>query len=106
MTKILIISLLILNSLIAATGQLFYKFGVNDKSIVPIVFGLFFYGTSLLLWLFILSKVDLSYAYALTALTIVILLVLSRVFLHENYNLLRIVGSVIIVVGIIFVAKS
>ncbi|MEK7127727.1 MAG: EamA family transporter [Patescibacteria group bacterium] len=104
--KDLVILIMVFNSLISAGGQLCFKLGVNDRNLVFILLGLICYGVSLLIWLFVLSKVDLSFAYALVALTFVFLLIFSRVFLHETIGIYRIIGSLLIILGIVFVAKS
>ena len=104
--KALVILIMVFNSLISAGGQLFFKLGVNDRNLIIIFLGLICYGVSLLIWLFVLSKVDLSFAYSLVALTFVFLLIFSRIFLHETISASRIFGSFLIILGIIFVAKS
>ena len=111
-----------LNSFFAAGGQLFLKLGMGEVSkmgkLPPaefifkalttpfVLLGVAIYGVSLIIWLFVISKVDLSFAYSLVALTFVFLLLFSKVFLHENISLFRALGSSLIILGIIFVSKS
>ncbi|MDO8514976.1 MAG: EamA family transporter [bacterium] len=104
--KSLIILIMVFNGVISAGGQLCFKFGVNERNLIIIFLGLICYGVSLLIWLFVLSKVDLSFAYALVALTYIFLLIFSKVFLHETLSPVRIFGSLLIILGIVFVAKS
>lgn len=121
-TKAIVVLIMTLNSFMAAGGQLFLKLGMGEVSkmgkLPPMEFlfralttpfvllGVSIYGISLIIWLFIISKVDLSFAYSLVALTFVFLLLFSRIFLHENISLLRAIGAALIILGIIFVSKS
>ncbi len=71
-----------------------------------IIFGLVLYGMSFVIWLRVLTFNDLSRAYPIFA-TIVFLLttVGSIIFLKENVSLLRVLGIIIMLLGIYVVAK-
>ena len=64
------------------------------------------YGLSSLLYLVALSRLDLSYAYPLVALTYVIVTVLAWRLLGETVPLGRMIGLAIICVGVVVVASS
>lgn len=72
-----------------------------------VILGLSLYGFSFLIWLRVLSFNDLSKAYPIFA-TLVFLLtsVGSAIFLRENISTLRILGIIIMLIGIYIVAKS
>lgn len=71
-----------------------------------IIFGLFLYGLSFIIWLRVLTFNDLSRAYPIFA-TIVFILTTagSIVFLKENVSPLRILGIIIMLIGIYFAAR-
>lgn len=64
------------------------------------------YGISSLLYLVALSRLDLSYAYPMVALTYIIVTVLAWRLLGEVVPVARIIGLAVICVGVIVVAVS
>lgn len=64
------------------------------------------YVPGLLLYLFILTKFELSYAFPLISAVYIFILLFSWIFLKEDINTLKIIGTLIIILGIILVAKS
>ena len=89
-------------------GQLSFTIGHFIKAFTnPVVLGgLAFYGVSLLIWLVVLSREELSFVYPMVAFAYVITTVLAVIFLHESVPPLRWIGLSIIIVGIICIAKS
>ena len=78
----------------AAFGQLFFKLGTDNTGQIGlsnilqlfniyIIVGLVFYGIGSIFWIIALSKADLSFVYPFTALTFVLLCILSVVILKE-----------------------
>ncbi|NLG83781.1 MAG: hypothetical protein GX493_04035 [Firmicutes bacterium] len=65
-----------------------------------ILLGIGFYAVSMILWLLVLSRVDLSLAYPMLALGYVGILLASKFFLHEEIPALRWVGTGLIVIGV------
>jgi len=71
----------------------------------PYVFaGLLFYALSTLLWLAALSKCTLNFAYPFTAVTFVLVILLSSFILKEPIPLTRIAGMAVIIGGIFIVS--
>lgn len=68
---------------------------------VVLGFALVFGGA--LFWLGVISRVDLSFAYPLLALNYVIVLLPSRLLLHEAITPTKIVGALIVVAGVIVI---
>lgn len=100
---------------LAAIGQLILKIGMDQlgkynliKTFTnPIVLvGLLFYGASLILWLLVLSREKLSFVYPLVAFSYVVTVTLSRFVLKEDVPSLRWFGLMVIIIGILLVAKS
>lgn len=64
------------------------------------------YGVSVLVWMAVLSKVEVSYAFPLGSIGYVIVAVLGYMFLGEQVSPLRLVGIVIICIGVFVVSRS
>jgi drug/metabolite transporter (DMT)-like permease len=71
-----------------------------------IIFGLFCYGVSSVLWLDVLSKLDFSLAFPMVSLTYVFQLVIGRFIFHESVGVERIAGVLLILGGVFFVVRS
>lgn len=106
----------------AAIGQMILKVGMNQVGAVkfsdgiggvlkmftnPYVFGgLVFFGANAFLWLIVLSREKLSFAYPMVAFAYIFTILLSKFVLHEDVPLLRWAGLSVIIVGILMIAKS
>lgn len=69
----------------------------------PYVFtGIVLYGTSFLLYIYLISKYDLGYIIPLTtALVYALIFVASFVIFHEVFTLLKVIGIVLIIAGLV-----
>jgi drug/metabolite transporter (DMT)-like permease len=105
--------LLITSMTLAITGQLSFKHGLNGlvlspnvqtvlKAIfTPYVFvGFMCYGISSIIWLFVLERFPLSVAYPALALSYVIIVFASFIFLKEPLTVNKVIGSWIILTGV------
>jgi multidrug transporter EmrE-like cation transporter len=72
----------------------------------PIWGGLALYGLSVALWIRVLSKLDLSVAYPFVGLGFLMTMAFGAIFLAENVSLTRIMGTALVAVGCILVARS
>jgi drug/metabolite transporter (DMT)-like permease len=125
--KSVLILFILLSVSLAATAQLTLKYGVDrvtqngHSGIVlsepvtsalrvarePYVWlGLLLFGISAAVWIVVLSRVSLSFAYPFAALTYVIILVFDRLILKVNVPGLRWAGVFLIVSGIILVSRT
>lgn len=68
--------------------------------------GILVYGLSVLVWLAVLSKVDVSFAYPFVALGMVVTTLAGRFILGEDLPAMRLVGLTVIVFGVLIVASS
>ncbi len=111
--------------LFSTTGELFLKRGMTEvgsfdfasiSTIVPTFIKILsnpyiwvgfigFMGGSVF-WLSVISRVPLSLAYPMLALSYVIVVVESWIFLGEGLHPLRIIGSVVVGVGVALVGLS
>ena len=104
---------------LAATGQIMLKHGMTQAAALSkadgrglavaaisnlwILSGLLVFGVSAVAWLSILSRVPLNVAYPFNALGYLGILAASVVVLHERANVWTVVGSSMVVCGIIVV---
>ena len=64
------------------------------------------YAISILLWMSVLSKVEISYAYPFLSIGYILAAVAGYWFFNENLSVTRIVGIVVICVGVIIISRS
>lgn len=116
---IIAMSILVVAIMLGAAGQIALKTGLNQlgakpspvvvlKSIfTPMIFaGFACYGLSSILYLLALSRLELSYAYPMVALSYVVVTFLSWRLLGEPVPVIRAAGLAVICLGVILVASS
>jgi drug/metabolite transporter (DMT)-like permease len=64
------------------------------------------YAIGALMWLFVLSKIDVSMAYPFVGLGFVLTMLLGAVLLGEQVGVWRIVGTGLVIGGILLVMRS
>ena len=124
MVKYLVLALIMVDVALNVTGQLSLKHGMNklgnfsvSLSTLPPVFfqaalnpyvllGLVCYGLGFMVWLVVLAKADVSYAYPLISLGYVFTAILARVLFGEAVGLTRMAGIVITCLGVFLIARS
>lgn len=67
---------------------------------------MFCYAVSILLWMSVLSKVEVSYAYPFLSVGYVLSAIAGYAFFNENISPIRIVGIVVICIGVILISRS
>jgi drug/metabolite transporter (DMT)-like permease len=120
----MLIGLILLSVVLAAVAQLTLKHGVNQivdssgvlklsvtsiKELIrtPAIWGgLFLFGISAFVWLAVLSRTSLSFAYPFAAITYALILLFDRFWLHEQVPPIRWAGVACIAIGIVLVAQS
>ena len=122
----MLIALILFSVTLAAVAQLTLKHGMNlvNDQLAPDVFslngsslsvvirqpyvwsGLFLFGLSALVWLLVLSRASLSFAYPFAALTYVLILLFDQFVLDETVPPLRWAGVAFIGIGIILVSQT
>lgn len=115
--------LILVSVLLGSVGQVLVKYGITgvelDLSIrhlipsiisiiknIPVMCGIVSYGVSFLLWIKVLSKVELSYAYPMVSMGYVLVMIFSYFIFKENISLTRIIGVIFIMIGVVLVARS
>lgn len=71
-----------------------------------VLLGLFSFGLSALVWLFVLAKIPLSSAYPFVSLGIIVTVLAGCYLFGESITPYKIIGSGLIVLGIVLIAKS
>jgi drug/metabolite transporter (DMT)-like permease len=71
-----------------------------------VIAGLAMYGFGTLIWLNVLSRTDLSLAYPFVGLSFIITALLGYILFHEPFHPGRVAGTVLVVAGVILVARS
>jgi drug/metabolite transporter (DMT)-like permease len=106
---------------LSTTGELLFKLGMNRiggfqfspaglRAVLPrivtspfIWFGFIGFGLGAVFWLAVLSRVPLSLAYPILALSYLVVVVEAWLLLNERVTRRRLVGVAVIVVGVIVV---
>lgn len=110
------LSIALISIFLGATGQFLFRLGMLRYGKVTaenvwgqlwgilttpaIFFGFVCFGISSILWLVVISRWELSYAYPMVALGYVIAILYGAFFLQEAINLPKILGSALILLGI------
>ena len=123
-SHLMLIALILLSVVLAAVAQLTLKRGMDqvaagtgvlrfdaeslrDVVTTPAVWaGLTLFGFSAAVWLAVLSRASLSFAYPFASLTYVLIVLADRFVLDQEVPALRYAGVVCIVVGIVLVAQT
>lgn len=113
--------LIIITVFINTTGQFMVKTGVNRVGAVSltdvhailralsswmVLCGFVIYFISALIWISILSKAELSWAFPILSLSYVLTALLSPVLLHEGFSAQRLIGTLVICLGVFLVYKT
>jgi drug/metabolite transporter (DMT)-like permease len=118
------ITYILISVLASIIGQLLLKVGMNRLGSItlsasqflsvswkmatnPYVFiGLAIYLAGTVFWLAALSRVDLSYAYPFASISYVVMLVASWMIFDEKITLGRVIGTVVIGIGVFLISRN
>jgi multidrug transporter EmrE-like cation transporter len=89
---------LTLESLLGVGGQVALNF--------HILLGLACYGVSVLVWLIVLSRVDVSFAYPLLSVAYIVVALAGRTLFGETVSLARWAGILVICFGVFLITRS
>jgi drug/metabolite transporter (DMT)-like permease len=97
--------------LLEAPGNVFdlqavWHFIAHNASSWMMWAGVVIYTLNFLIWIIVLSRLDLSTAAPLASTNYIVLPLLAVIFLHEKISLLRWAGIACVMAGIHFVSKS
>jgi drug/metabolite transporter (DMT)-like permease len=122
---VVIIVFILTSVAMAAVGQLVLKFGVDQVvknggvvlrepvstvarvARTPAVWGgLALFGLSASMWIVVLSRTSLSFAYPFASLTYVLILLFDRLVLNEPVSGLRYGGVALIIAGLVLISRT
>ena len=124
MFKSVVLALIALDVVLNVAGQLSLKYGMSQignfslsLSTLPPVFlkaatnlnvllGLVCYGLGFLVWLIVLAKAEVSYAYPLISLGYVFTAILARFMFGEAVSFTRMAGILVTCLGVFLIARS
>ena len=116
--------LLIVGVLLNTTAQLLLKAGMNQigqfafsfHNIVPIslriaanppiVLGIFAYVVSVVVWLLVLSRVQVSWAYPMLSIGYVVNALAAYYIFGEDLTFMRITGMLVIMAGVFLISRT
>ena len=119
-----ILVLLLMTDVLESIGELFFKQGVNAIGISNVTWhnaggfllkliatpamwcGVFVYIVNFVLWMAVLSRIDLSIAFPVGSATYVIVPFLAMLVLHEKISLIRWMGIICIIAGVSIISRS
>ncbi len=111
------IYLLFFSIIIASCAQILFKFYTINQSITPpngflesilnikLIAGFFLYFCSSILYILALKNIDLSIAYPTIAVSYILIIVLSFFIFKESISLNKIIGIILITLGVSFLWK-
>jgi drug/metabolite transporter (DMT)-like permease len=124
MVKFVVLGLILLDVILNVTGQLSLKYGMSQignfalsVSTLPpvflkaatslhVLFGLLCYGMGFMVWLIVLAKAEVSYAYPLISLGYVFTAILAKMLFGEALSATRVIGILFTCLGVFLVARS
>jgi drug/metabolite transporter (DMT)-like permease len=83
-------------------GNILWRIGTNPY----VVIGLAIYVAGTVFWLTALSRVDLSYAYPFASLSYIVMLIASWQLFNENITVLRLLGTLVVCLGVFIISRS
>ncbi len=116
--------MILLGVLLNAAAQLVLKKGMTDighfsftmENLLPVgikvamnpfvILGVIFYVVSLAVWLMVLSRVDVSYAYPLLSVGYIVAALAGKYLFHEPLGPVRWAGIIIICLGVFLITRS
>jgi drug/metabolite transporter (DMT)-like permease len=87
---------------VSQLGSTLCRIGTNPY----VIAGLAIYVSGTVFWLVALSRVELSYAYPFASLSYVVMLAASWLLFRENISLVRLLGTLVVGVGVFLISRS
>ena len=115
--------MIVLTVCLNTTGQFLMKAGVNKGGAISITSNFFssfgravmswyviagfgMYAISAVLWIVILSRAELSWAFPLVSLSYVITALIAPALLNETFSYQRLIGTLVICLGVFLVSRT
>lgn len=114
----MLVLLTIFNSVLMVTGQTLWKLGATGKEIHSlaqllrlflspyVIAGLMVYAFASVLWIYILNKGELSYVYPIQSTAFIFALIIGITIFKEQLTPSKIIGVLIICLGVIIITRK
>ncbi len=83
-----------------------FSFIFHAFTSIKVIIGLMLFVVSIVMWLIILSRMELTFAHPLLSISVVVIAVISWTFFNETFNFNRVFGIALTILGSWFVIKS
>ncbi len=116
------LSMILLCVFLQSVGQLSLKYGMGSTGPITsshttrkvavsflnpfVLLGFFLFGATSLLWIVVLSRVEVSWAFPMVSLGYVVVLIASRFLLGEDVGRVRFLGTLVICLGVVLVSRT
>jgi len=90
----------------AFTWDNFIPIGIRAGSNPFILAGIGFYGISVIVWLMVLSRVDVSYAYPMLSIGYIVAALAGKAFFGEPVDIVRWAGIFTICLGVYLITRT
>ncbi len=123
--NILLVPLILVSVSLSSLAQIVLKKGMSQTEVIntinnspglPVIYsiatnfwvlgGLFLYFSSAVVWLFVLAKVDVSLAYPFVGVGFIFTMLLGYFLFGEAITIPKVLGTVLIAVGVVFLARG
>lgn len=122
--KIAVLGLILVSVAMSAVAQIALKHGMSSSTVQAglasglargwplivtnpfVLAGFALYGLGALLWLGVLARIDVSQAYPFVGLGFLLTMVFGVVLLGEALSTGRLIGTILVVIGVLLVARS
>ena len=105
--KTIYVLLSVVSTLLGAIGQFLFKYSFTDGTIgLTLAIGVGVYALSTAIYFYVLSRVNLSWAYGLSGITYIATVIFAATLLSEQVSPLRWAGVLVIALGVVFVSLS
>lgn len=108
--KTTFVIMLLFSTLIGSIGQLSFKLGVDSNAFpsiaIYVVAGIIAYGVATLIYLYILGRSNLSWAYGFVGFSYIFTTILAAFVLGEAVDPSRWIGVVLIAIGTALIGMS
>jgi len=81
----------------------FFSSSIRDYKVI---LGMFLYGMSFILWMIILSRMEITFAYPLLSISVIVVSIVAWIFFDESFSIMRLFGIILTITGAWLVVKS
>lgn len=105
--KLVYVLLSVVSTILGGIGQFLFKYSFTDGNLaITLGIGLGVYAISTGIYFYVLSRMHLSWAYALSGISYIVAVILAATILGENVTPFRWAGVLIIALGVVLVSLS